>query len=500
MENNKNHLHNVLLIIMSIFPFGLAIISVIYNYFYKWNIYLGEDFFHNKNILIFLCFFLIMAVAFFSAYLIYKYGGNKRNILNLCLVLGITFVIRFIIVSYLKTEPISDFLRVYNYASLFPMNKESDAYIQFYENALIFPYYGIESLTMRLILNIVGRTVFNAQMINVCMSCVVSVVLFKIGLLLFDNGYKAVNIALLYTFLPSAILSDTFLAHENYNIFFSAFFLFFILKLFKSKNKKDILKYGILAGCSLGILNLYKPVKIIYLLAILCAIFMARKWKQDIKKNIMIFLILILTSSIVYKTGIFMFEQYIGAETKTLASRSVLIGLDLTERSEQWSLSDLNNLFREYVETSDSNIEINMKVFQYLKDNWKNNPDKIIPSFIDRFIEDWGNEEGYAYWAFQGITESQKQLIDSCNKGIIWIIDIYMIILYIGTIMACFVLMRKNDIFVLFNIIIISLFFLMLLIIEAQARYKSIFFVSLCIGGGYGLSQIFSLIKERGKK
>lgn len=462
--------------------------------FYNKNYNLFTNFGQNISFLFIVLIFMLLTILMgLEICKLSEKRHIKYPILLYCVLIG--FTVRIAVLLFLDNRPVSDFLRVYNYAALEPMDHSSEAFLNFKDNAIYSPYYGIESITMRIILKLMGgASYFKAELINVAMSCSNSVMIYLIAKELFDDSKAAFLSAAIYIFMPVDILHDSFLAHENYCIFFSAFFIYFILKAIKTKKIYNEL----LAGIFLGFINLYKPIAILYIASFILVLFfkiIEREKLSEIKYWIRRVGILWVLCIIVTGLGNSGLERYLNAEVHVSPYKSMLMGL--TTKGDGMYSQEIGDLTGKFINESKSVKEFNRKVFHYILQDWKANYKKLPKMFASKFAVAWGRETEYLTWATFGLTEGKKVLYSKYENGIAAWILFYNAVLYILCIIAVkrTYLNRNISIEWMTNIILLMCF--MLLLTETQARYKSVIFIPICITAGYGLHVLKKKHEER---
>ena len=460
--------------------------------------------------LIYICYVLLSCVIISGLYV----RSKNSEYLIISMIELFAIIIRVVTIFFFKTQPVSDFERVYNYAKMYPFDKSSSSFIEFANNAIYSPYYGIESITLRSVLNLLNRSVISGQLFNVFVSGIVILFVFKSCKIIFRDIKYAYIASIAYAFLPTAILQDTYFAHENYVLLFTSIYLYYLIKIIRNRQERMISEQSsylkifdlLMAGVSLGILNLYKPIMIVYILSAVIVLLFSlsamlvqkealRNW---LKMHFLPVFIIVILSIGVYKSGELLLEKYINHSVVVSPYKSIIFGLNTYSANGQWS-PEIEELSTKFIIESNGDISLyNKKVKDYLVQDWKENPSKIPLLFRNKFSIAWGPEGStYYVWATQGITENVERILSRMRADIISVSDGYTLFLYV----LCFIGILFSDKAKKYYIISLSstvfLISVMLLITEAQTRYKSIMFVQICILASIGIETIYNLVEKK---
>ena len=451
----------------------------------------------------FYTYLLLTAFTWVSVY--YLCGHRKGMLPALALIVLLGFLYRLLSISIFQTVPVSDALRVYTYANPATSAEGFKAYAG---NAIFSPYYGWESLLMNRILSIIGASVFKAQMINVCMSLInICGLAYLSSFFITQKQYRLLP-AFLYAVYPSAIINDMVLLHENY---FNFFFLFFILtifqwyRLFETGNKKHYFCLA-LSGACLGFACEFKPVWPVVLLSFVGATVFLFRIRKDmpLKKKLIEFLLVLLlfcfSEKLVYDGGIRILEKDIGEEVFVTPLRSAVIGLNLYtgDGSYDKTVAGVNNeQLVASIEKDGTLKQYNQWAVSYIKESWKQYPDRILPLFLIKFQRTWG-AEGASYFGLGNHADSdEKNLLvkNTWHIALVAVINTFALLLYSSCLCGIFRLFRNKHFGVFLSSLFIAGIGAMLLITEAQTRYKAILFLPLCILAAYGVEGVFNLLR-----
>lgn len=313
---------------------------------------------------------LILSFLSFYSQSIYektiKKWGSKKTFLLLTL---LCIIVKFAWVIIVRTEPAGDYATFYYFAESLSKN-----WIVENRYVALFPHIFGYSNFLSIFIKIFGTSFYLAPILNVIMTVITGMVLFRIGSKLIN--LQAGSLAyLLWIICPSqTIYNSLALSEPLYTMLIVSFVL--LIVEYKSlpikKTKKDnILKIliAVVAGICLRLINMCRPIAIILLIALIIWIFvlnLGKIQKKEIQKKWIPLVIIV--SAIYIFTGS-LWNKYISTRLNEVPASTpgftILVGTNMDSYGI-WNLADAE-LLQKYNTNERTAEEVQQELFTIAK-------------------------------------------------------------------------------------------------------------------------------------
>lgn len=459
-----------------------------------------------------LAFLLLVVIMITSIKLIdnsEEYFKNKRlRQVYLCgICFFVCFIIRFLLIYLYREDlaPFSDFRRVWNIA-----NGNLEGEFEYYS---LFPTYLNFSVFLRVVIAYFGERFTNVLYINALLCGLTSLSIFLIGYAVFDQEHIGLIASILYAFMPSNIVYTAVGTPEFLAVFFDSFGILCLCLFFAQRSNKGKIVSCILAGVLLGVGASYKSFAAIIVIAFIITdvakINMNYPDKtfnlKYIATHICCFLVLI----VIYKLtsfGILSITENTynyDLDLRTSIPHYILIGLN-TEGEGQISLGNISRLYyKTYLENGHDYKSAKEYAYSLLWDDWAANKLSIIPLFLKKLVWTWQDDiMPFRYFSSSiGINANsplESFVFNFISRIGVGLAEIYYFFLIISS-MRGWARHASEKIynyrFVFISLIIFGYFCLML-ISEAQSRYKCLIMPYVCIIAAKGIETIWRQVKD----
>lgn len=236
----------------------------------------------QNNITMLLLF--LGAVFFFAAlyFILLRICNTKVNMKNLItnrriqltFIFLATFLLRFIFILCIKTPPYSDFKLMFDSAVKLAQGDLS------YTDLLYFKYWGYQTpfvVYMGTIIKIFGPNIYVLKIINCILMSVTNCLIYLL-LIKYLSQSASLAVSLVYAFYPGNIAYASILTNQ---IISQCFFMLFIYYFFSKTNKRFY--HFAVAGFILSVANDFRPLALVYIIALLI-LYIAQS-KDKINKN-----------------------------------------------------------------------------------------------------------------------------------------------------------------------------------------------------------------------
>ena len=492
-------IYRIMLIFLAIYPFALTAANV-------WP--LTEDGFGRISDCVLIWIF-VLALLFFHI-TIFKSVPSKTTIqqdrwIVISLFLG-AFLLRLIVATLLQVEPFSDFGSCYKYAINKPRNYNADYLAN-------FPYLGAYALTLKLLFHFVTASVQNAQILDGLVTSCIPVFLYFAIKKMWNRSDIAVAAGAFYALHPGMIIYTAVTSCEHFSQFFLALFLLFLACFYRENQNKRRWIYAALSGIALGGVCIYKELYIILVPALLMTFFCYELLpalidqfhnKRFDRKYLFALcartLVIVLVGTAVYQFGVAVVQKAIVGETRsrntspayTLAA-TVYGGLSPVGRGKY--SAEIKDYMLSLDNSGLTDQEKTALVWNKLLEEYRSDQEQLMPILQEKFYEDWCREETYYYWTYHGsgnVIQGTRpgKLIFALFPSLFW--TMASAVICIGLIANVFRFNSESENFKFFVVGIVFLFTLALILMEAQARYKSNFMPAFSILYAWGLSSACS--------
>lgn len=318
----------------------------------------------------YIAMYLIIAMAMLIMYLLVKKKKIdlenkilKRSIIVVCIictVIGVALRIGSIILSYI--EPFSDYLTFYYNAASYA-NTSSFANNNY---IALFPYLSPYIFVLGNVFKVLGVSYRSAVIFNVFLDTLAGILLY----LTFrnsENKLKPLCILAIWMINPFNILWCSFVAPITIVNFFFVLGIFIFEKREKMKSsKKKFLAISILLGIVLGIANQFRPIFIIFVIAlILYELYNILFEKEDSKLILSIGILLVICMYFISGKAVFYSMEKINkVKFATSSGWTIYLGANL-ESKGTWNSED-SLFFNKKIEEGDLDAESVQKYFMDL--------------------------------------------------------------------------------------------------------------------------------------
>lgn len=285
-----------------------------------------------------------------------KILNNKK--LNILLTIGI--LIRIILIFLNYGEPYSDYQNFYNSSINFANYGTINKYIE------VFPHLIYYIICLGSIFKLFGTSYTLVVILNVFIDILATLILIKF--------FKSKTAGVIWLLNPINIMWCS-IAHPtvitNFFLLLSFLILFKLLNSLNKNNKKDLYKKAIFFSAILSIANLFRPIMIILLIALLIYFFILKISKKDLKKYLIV-TIIILGSYLI-------FNKSISFMTNNLLSNNI------ADTTVGWNIYVGSNMKSNGTWNEEQQIEFN-KLF-----NSNTSPNEIQEHFLEKGVNQYKN-------------------------------------------------------------------------------------------------------------
>ena len=285
-----------------------------------------------------------------------KILNNKK--LNILLTIGI--LIRIILIFLNYGEPYSDYQNFYNSSINFANYGTINKYIE------VFPHLIYYIICLGSIFKLFGTSYTLVVILNVFIDILATLILIKF--------FKSKTAGVIWLLNPINIMWCS-IAHPtvitNFFLLLSFLILFKLLNSLNKNNKKDLYKKAIFFSAILSIANLFRPIMIILLIALLIYFFILKINKKDLTKYLIV--------TITILGSYFIFNKSISFMTNNLLSNNI------ADTTVGWNIYVGSNMKSNGTWNEEQQIEFN-KLF-----NSNTSPNEIQEHFLEKGVNQYKN-------------------------------------------------------------------------------------------------------------
>lgn len=455
-------------------------------------------------------FIFILALAVLITRLFQSINSlHLQKALTFLAIVTVGFIVRFALIYLFRHElvPFSDFNRVWQLA-----NGNYADNLRHYE---MYPAYLNYSLYLRFIVKTFGSRYTYSLYFNALYSGLTAGFLYLICSEITSKSFVSALSGMIYALYLPNIVYSTVGTPEYLTILFDTAGLLTLICINKCTNKISKVLLATISGLLLGIGGSFKTFSIVIIIAFFMAEFFfcllgkeGKKSKLLLSVLLMIVIVLIgykcASTSITHIT-----EQHYGIKLtgSSMMSHTLLVGLN-TEGEGQIHIGTLGHEDEQLFEEGHSTRYVKSFAINALKQDWKLHPGKIVPNIGKKTIWAWQDDQRpICYFltleglnstrltADSGIFRSTTyNFLQIYGSGVSeWIYFTIIMSTFIGALgMArCKELNWNYEILAL----IVFGFFSMLLLIEAQSRYKCLVMPYIICISGIGIDRIIKILK-----
>ncbi len=437
--------------------------------------------FENKSILV-ITFLLSIIFVLAASYLINKYLSRKFFLFFL---IALGFIIRLMWIGKINTQPVSDFIVMYN-AAINAINGDfsfgMNEYFGRWVYQLGFTFY------QSFILNVFGDQLLILKLFNIFFNIGIGIIIYLITSKMFNEESGRIASFLYIIYLPNVVLGSV-LTNQHLSTFLYFLGIYFIVKYCLKDNYS-----WILIGLLFGLGNIIRPLGSFFLLGLIVYI-VVYKMLPIKKKTIIKY-----ASKLVGVIVIYLLVQNIasyalisaGVSEKPLSNQDpywkFVVGLN-HEKNGMW-----NKIDSEYVQQFEMGEERNRVEIEMIKERISDKTE-LFSLLNTKFQYFWGGVDTASHWSLVNINKLElKEVVDKYER-------INYLLLIIFAFISVISLVKRKEIYSPWLLLILlGGYFLIHLIIEIQTRYRydimPIFFVLV----GYGVFISYQFIARMLKK
>lgn len=429
---------------------------------------------------------------------------RRKKLIIAFLIFAVGFFIRWFVLYVFHGEyaPFNDFNNSWRIAHG-ETGDVFDAYI-------MFPSYLNFSVYLSLISHLFNGSFMAVLYINAILDSLTAVLIYLIGTEIKNkaNSKMAILGAFIYAFMPAGIAYVTTATPEFLTIFFNTFGIYLILLAKKQDSRKKYVLY-LVAGIMLGIGTSYKKFAVVIVMAFAMVAIAENVIKNGFGKEKRIVrswlavLGAILLVCIGCKGTNTIFLEYTGnvynieADEKLSYPHHLLVGLN-TEGEGQISVGTLSRQYEiRYRENNMDYEDARDYVYGLLEEDWSTHKPAIPSLFLKKIIWAWQDDVKPVNYLVQNNkivadTPLETILFNYCQNILEGTAELYYFLMMLAATVGAITLCRKKRIrFMLeFLALIIFGYFCLMLLSEAQSRYKCLILPYVCIFSGLGIEAI----------
>lgn len=479
-------LQRIALLLFSILPIGLGLLSQI-------------DYLRNNwTILLFVQMGLFVGLLLLPLILILLKDGlwksiEKKEYIPLFWIVLFSIALRLIILPLLSTNFTSDFEDIHNFA-IDVASGHSFANLSNYPSIPWATHLNITGLVMSVVYRIFGIGFSTAKMFMLVLSALTVYLVYLTGKELAGSHIGFIS-ASIYGTLPSLVCYTGVLTGENFALPLVTLAILLYVRLKKTKNIKP-LYYAtgfVLCGATIGVMDWFRPGGVILILALIITELIYLTKEGAFQKHIIPLTLLAASYLTVGNLAVTISESFFHTDIMATSQKSgyfILIGLNPeTQGRIKGNISDREISFEAYDKFKDDNSAANKYLIQLAFDRLKGH--SLWDLFRSKFILVWSNHEQLFGISLNGSNDYEVVEVMMNIDSFITLI----ITLLIGVgIVSSFMKSPEPAVFAM------QLFILgcaiWLLILEVQNRYGIIMFPYLILLGSLGMNSLTAYIRR----
>ena len=422
----------------------------------------------------------------------------------LSLLIVITITIRVLSQNILESQPITDFQDAITKARLFTQGPYPDI------RSARFPYWGFYKLTLSQVFMLFSPNFNTVKIFNIFLACITAIGVYFLGKKASGSKKFALASTAIYALYPADVLYKHMPTGEHIFTMLLPFVCLTFIAVMEKLDKKLWLSLilSLLTGLLLGLMDLYRPVGIILLIAFVMAMIVFKFIKNDYRQIFLleksfwfgIFTIagLILGFLGTKMLGFAAIHNKTGYRPNTSGYGWTLrIGLDV-EEGGLWNRAIYDRMIGLYTTYDEDYAKVNAILLEETRNLIAENKSQLIPFMFAKFNFTWKSDYDFFYWATVQQNDDDLLSLDPKDFGriIMPITDAFhAFILLFSTIGAIYCVRKQREPIPLILALFIIGFSIMLLLTEVQQRYRSVLFSTLPIFVSYGLIGVNQAIK-----
>jgi len=428
----------------------------------------------------------VLVIAFLALFVVYGVSLRLNRKTFLAVFLSLGFVIRMVWIVWNPTPPESDFLIMYNSALQAVSGDFSFGDSAYYTS---FPYQLGFTMYEASMIGLFGNDLFYLKLMNIFFSVGSAVVLYYAASRAFNENCGRIATLFYLFYLPNIVMCSV-LTNQHISTFLFLLGCFFLLRGVHSTGN------WLLAGLSLGLGNLMRPIGVVYLAAVFLS-FMPliwRLWRKSDKRRA-----LSATAKLAGVFAVFYLVQLLagaslissGVTSNALSGGDrywkFMVGLN-AETNGSWSSEDARyaNQFAFGEERHRAEL---IKIKERLQ-----NKSELAALMGRKLVLMWGGNDSSLFWSMHGLNRSDWEYRLSLGEGP-WYVLMCAFGL-IGMIMLLFGQSERHSRHLLY-LILLLLYAAVHLIIEIQTRYRLDLNPVFILLQSYGFYRVYIWLRDR---
>lgn len=412
----------------------------------------------------------ILSTLIIMIFVIFMKKSNKK--INTKVLLSIVLLLS-IIVKLISVFTFKDVLQVSDFGKAF----NTSISLQYTEYHRYFTHWILYPKILNIIFNIFGGNQLVLSVFNLITTCITSLLVYFIVNKITKNKKVSILCCSIYSFMPSAILYINICTQEHLAALFFCLAVLLILYLFDSiKNVYLKISLSILCGFILCIGDCFKQLSLILLIALFIYLlleFISKKiFVKDVFKNIFIFLIIVISFS-ASKILIYNYFDNLVGKPVSRSSTSYFLTVGLNSNSKGFFSDEIgSNLYQKLDKYNYDYDKVNKVLKEELIDDINNNFFIIIRSIPNKLYESISKDKYSSVWLSEMTSDNSKK--DLLNKFSYLTDTYYLVMILISGIGLIFIFLSKSKNLnkIVFIYIILFGYCLLMVLSEAQDRYK----------------------------
>lgn len=430
------------------------------------------------------------------------------------LIFCIALLLRLLAVFILKTQPVSDFFFAHDNASKLVSGILDPVWKSRYSQ---YTSWGIWSLTIYFVYSILGINHFYIQIINCLLQAFTTILIYNVTKNIIHSSRIGVLAAILFLFNPTMVMYCSVLSAEHIVMFLCPVLLLAINKywqFYTYKNCKGILIYGLIIGIIIAVINIYRPIGIVFLIAFVICNILYQNMKipnrlKSLSHLIIVLGLMIACNVVVSKACNIILKNTMGIEGSINQGysfgRMLLIGVGIDDNGNY-----SKQIAREFTANYKGELEdFNKACLKEAVWHIKTHYNKYPKVFYEKICTAFGRpgrypETGFTTWIYQSkigegnghIDEEHPFFKEYFRISSVVLGQYYVIIMFFAMLGCFYFLYKKCEPEMCFVALFILGFTLILVLGEANGRYKSVLFPFISILASLGIWNIYQIVKE----
>ena len=370
----------------------------------------------------------------------------------------------------------------------------------------LFPSWAFFSLILRFLYQYTIPHFLSAQLLNAVATSVTTALIYVLAYRIGKNRDIALVAATIFAFYPANIIYNAILTPEHLAIFLSSIILLLLSNKQKSTTKHYI-NCGI-AGIACAFMDYLKPIAMIIIIAYMIALILNNFINNTSRRAYKVFLpvLFLLFPYFVSSFAIGLCtESALGikfADSSNTRAHFLYVGLQPSGEG-QIHLGDNPTMYYYFLEQTDGDYSRAKEMtYDYLWKKIEESTKQFALLFPQKFRWAWQDDTVPSYYVWEEVHRNADttapRLLRISYEILPTISQLFYISLIALSAYGLVSILKKRFNFLLFMIsLYCSGFIFLLLIIEAQSRYKCKIILFLCILAAYGAKSLFKRINKK---